>query len=180
MRPGQTSRPHGRNSGNNPYRNRQKIPYGSQTLDSNGPKVKIRGNPHQIFERYVALGQEASTSGDRVNTENLYQHAEHYFRVMKAANEGHQQRATRPSAPTDLQQRCRRRKDPKSMVRRAPGQVSGSLTRPDLSCGATFLPEDLTFRAACPVPPYGGPSVRIPPPASPSRTRLPRSRRRKC
>jgi hypothetical protein len=33
------------------------------------------------------------------------------------------------------------------MVRRAPGQVSGSLiiTRPDLSCGATFLPEDLTF-----------------------------------
>jgi hypothetical protein len=31
------------------------------------------------------------------------------------------------------------------MVRRAPYQVSGSLTRPDLSCGATFLPEDLTF-----------------------------------
>jgi hypothetical protein len=94
MRPGQTSRPHGRNSGNNPYRNRQKIPPGSQTL---------RGNAHQIFERYVALGREASTSGDRVNTENLYQHAEHYFRVMKAANEGHQQRATRPSTPTDLQ-----------------------------------------------------------------------------
>ena len=65
--------------------------------------IKIRGNPHQIFERYVALGREASTSGDRVNTENLYQHAEHYFRVMKAANEGHQQRATRPSTPTDLQ-----------------------------------------------------------------------------
>jgi hypothetical protein len=105
MRPGQTSRPHGRNNGNNPYRNRQQIPHGSQTLDSNGPNVKIRGNPHQIFDRYVALGQEASTSGDRVNTENLYQHAEHYFRVMKAANEGqgHQQRATRPSAQTDLQ-----------------------------------------------------------------------------
>jgi hypothetical protein len=31
------------------------------------------------------------------------------------------------------------------MVRRAPRQVSGSLTRPDLSCGTTFLPEDLTF-----------------------------------
>ena len=85
MRPGQTSRPHGRNNGNNPYRDRQQIPPGSQTLDSNGPNVKIRGNPHQIFDRYVALGREASTSGDRVNTENLYQHAEHYFRVMKAA-----------------------------------------------------------------------------------------------
>jgi Domain of unknown function (DUF4167) len=103
MRPRQNSRPHGRNSGNNPYRNRQQIPYGSQTLDSNGPNVKIRGNPHQIFERYIALGREASTSGDRVNTENLYQHAEHYLRVMKAANGGHEQRATRPSAPTDLQ-----------------------------------------------------------------------------
>src|ERR1700745_2302798 len=100
MRPGQTSRPHGRNNGNNRYRNRQQIPHGSQTLDSNGPNVKIRGNPHQIFERYVALGREESTSGDRVNTENLYQHADHYLRVMKAANEGH---ATRPSAPTDLQ-----------------------------------------------------------------------------
>jgi Domain of unknown function (DUF4167) len=75
MRPGQTSRPHGRNNGNNPYRDRQQIPHGSQTLDSNGPNVKIRGNPHQIFDRYV----------------------------MKAANEGHQQRATRPSAQTDLQ-----------------------------------------------------------------------------
>jgi Domain of unknown function (DUF4167) len=103
MRPRQSSRPHGRNSGNNPYRNRQQIPYGSQTLDSNGLNVKIRGNPHQIFERYIALGREASTSGDRVNTKNLYQHAEHYLRVMKAANEGHEQRATRPSAPTDLQ-----------------------------------------------------------------------------
>src|SRR6267154_590918 len=104
MRPGQTSRPHGHSSSNNPYRNRQQIPHGSQTLDSNGPNVKIRGNPHQIFERYVALGREASTSGDRVNTANLYhQHADHYLRVMKAANEGHQQRATRPSAPTDLQ-----------------------------------------------------------------------------
>src|SRR5262249_51244593 len=61
-----------------------------RTLDSNGPNVKIRGSSHQIFERYVALAREASTSGDRVAAENLYQHAEHYFRVMNAAAEGHQ------------------------------------------------------------------------------------------
>src|SRR6202521_6002458 len=103
MRPGQTSRPRGRNNGNNPYRNRQQIPHRSQTLDSNGPNIKIRGNPPQIFERYVALAREASTSGDRVAAENLYQHAEHYFRVMNAANEGHQHRATAPTAPEDLQ-----------------------------------------------------------------------------
>src|SRR5271163_3999005 len=101
MRPGQTRRPYGRNNGNNPYRDRQQIPRGSQTLDSNRPNVKIRGTAHQIFERYVALAREAHTSGDRVAAENLYQHAEHYFRIMNAANEGHQHRATRPDAPAD-------------------------------------------------------------------------------
>ena len=103
MRPGQTGRPHGRHSGNNPYRNRQQIPHRGQTLDSNGPNVKIRCSSHQIFERYVALAREASTSGDRVAAENLYQHAEHYFRVMNAASEGHQHHATHLTVPADLE-----------------------------------------------------------------------------
>jgi hypothetical protein len=93
----------GRNNSNNSYRSRQQIPNRSQTLDSNGPNVKIRGTPHQIFERYVALAREASTSGDRVAAENLYQHAEHYFRIMNAANEGHQHRVTRPDAHADVE-----------------------------------------------------------------------------
>jgi uncharacterized protein DUF4167 len=103
MRPSQTSRPHGQNNGNDPYRNRQQIPNRIQTLDSNGPSAKTRGTPHQIFGRYVALAREASTSGDRVGAENLYQHAEHYFRVMNAANEGPLHRATRPTVPADFQ-----------------------------------------------------------------------------
>ena len=103
MRPGQTNRPYGRNNSNNSYRTRQQIPNRSQTLDSNGPNVKIRGNPHQIFERYVALAREASTSGDRVAAENLYQHAEHFFRVMSAANEGYQHRVMPPTAAADLE-----------------------------------------------------------------------------
>ena len=103
MRTGHTSRPYGRNYGNNANRNRQQMPPRGQNLDSNGPNVKIRGTPHQIFERYIALAREASTSGDRVAAENLYQHAEHYFRVMNAANEGQQHRGPRPSAPADLQ-----------------------------------------------------------------------------
>jgi Domain of unknown function (DUF4167) len=103
MRIGQTNRPYGRNHGNNPNRTRQQAPHRSQNLDSNGPNVKIRGTPHQIFERYVALAREASTSGDRVAVENLYQHAEHYFRVMNAASEAHQHPAMRPTARADLQ-----------------------------------------------------------------------------
>src|SRR2546423_6991832 len=86
MRPGQTRRPNGHNNGNNSYRSQQQISNRNQTRDSNGPNVKSRGSPHQIFERYIALAREASTSGDRVAGENLYQHAEHYFRIMNAAN----------------------------------------------------------------------------------------------
>ena len=40
------------------------------------------GNAHRNYERYLALAREAALSGDRVEMENCYQHAEHYFRVM--------------------------------------------------------------------------------------------------
>ena len=103
MRSGQTRRPYGRNNGNNSYRSQQQISHRSQTLESNGPNIKIRGTPHQIFERYVTLAREASSSGDRVAAENLYQHAEHYFRVMNAANEGYQHRVMPPAAAADLE-----------------------------------------------------------------------------
>jgi len=63
------------------------MPHRLQTFDSNGPSVKIRGNAYQVYERYQALAREAQTSGDRVAAENLYQHAEHYYRIMSAMGE---------------------------------------------------------------------------------------------
>jgi len=41
------------------------------------------GNAHRNYERYVVLGREALANGDRVEAENYYQHAEHFFRVMR-------------------------------------------------------------------------------------------------
>ena len=35
------------------------------------------------YQRYLALAREAATEGDAVQTEHWYQHAEHYFRMMK-------------------------------------------------------------------------------------------------
>ena len=43
------------------------------------------GNAHRNYERYLALAREAQRNGDAVEMENCYQHAEHYFRVMRAA-----------------------------------------------------------------------------------------------
>ncbi|MGH7093407.1 MAG: DUF4167 domain-containing protein [Stellaceae bacterium] len=79
------------------------MPQRIQTFDSNGPAVKIRGNAYQVFERYVAMAREAAVGGDRVAAENLYQHAEHYFRMMNAAGEGQPQGQQRPMTPADTE-----------------------------------------------------------------------------
>src|SRR5438034_9860738 len=105
MRPGQNKRSRGRNGGGGgggQHYNRPRLPTRVQTFDSNGPSVKIRGNAYQVFERYVAMAREAQASGDRVAAENLYQHAEHYFRVMNAMGEG-QGQPPRPTTPADLE-----------------------------------------------------------------------------
>jgi len=41
------------------------------------------GNARRSHERYIALAYAALTAGDRIEAENLYQHAEHYFRLMR-------------------------------------------------------------------------------------------------
>src|SRR6201996_1941450 len=104
MRPGPNKRSRGRNNGNNQHHNRPRMPHRIQTFDSNGLNIKIRGNAYQVFERYVALAREAAASGDRIAAENLYQHAEHYFRVMNANGEGQgNPQAQRPMTPADTE-----------------------------------------------------------------------------
>ena len=59
----------------------------NQVFDSNGPDGRIRGNAHQVMERYLALARDAASQGDRVMAENCYQHAEHYLRLLNAYNQ---------------------------------------------------------------------------------------------
>ena len=59
---------------------------GNRSFESNGPNVKIRGNAAQLFEKYQALARDANLSGDRIASENYLQHAEHYYRLLNAAN----------------------------------------------------------------------------------------------
>ena len=87
--------------GGNP--NRPRGPHRQQTYDSSGPGVKIRGNAYQVFERYIALAREAASSGDRITAENLYQHAEHYFRIMNANGENYGQHRS-SMTPADNEQ----------------------------------------------------------------------------
>ncbi len=59
--------------------------------DSNGPEVRIRGTAQQLFEKYLQLGRDATSSGDRVMAESYFQHAEHYFRILNVINQAAQQ-----------------------------------------------------------------------------------------
>jgi hypothetical protein len=57
----------------------------NRAFESNGPdNVKVRGAAQGIFERYQQLARDAASAGDRVLAENYLQHAEHYFRTVRA------------------------------------------------------------------------------------------------
>jgi hypothetical protein len=64
----------------------------NHVFDSNGPDMRLRGTAQQLFEKYLQLGRDATSSGDRVMAEGYFQHAEHYFRILNAMSQAQQQR----------------------------------------------------------------------------------------
>jgi hypothetical protein len=63
----------------------------NRVYESNGPDVKVRGTAQTIADKYLQLGRDAQASGDNVMAENFYQHAEHYLRILAAAQAYNQQ-----------------------------------------------------------------------------------------
>ena len=63
----------------------------NHVFDSNGPDLRIRGTAQQLFEKYLQLGRDATSGGDRVMAESYFQHAEHYFRILNAMSQAQQQ-----------------------------------------------------------------------------------------
>ena len=57
-----------------------------------GGEFRVRGNAHQILERYLQLARDAGVAGDRVAAENYLQHADHYYRVLTAIHDGQRPR----------------------------------------------------------------------------------------
>lgn len=57
----------------------------ARNYESNGPDVKIRGTAAHIAEKYMSLARDALASGDMVTAESYLQHAEHYNRIIMAA-----------------------------------------------------------------------------------------------
>jgi hypothetical protein len=75
----------------------------SRTYESNGPDVKVRGTAQHIAEKYMQLGRDAPATGDHIAAENYFQHAEHYLRLIAAAQEQYrlQNPNYQPYSPND-------------------------------------------------------------------------------
>jgi hypothetical protein len=84
MRNGQNKRMRGRNRKGGGHHHQNPL---SRMYESNGQDVKIRGTASHIAEKYLQLARDAQSSGDTIASENYYQHAEHYFRLIAAAQE---------------------------------------------------------------------------------------------
>jgi hypothetical protein len=78
MRQGQQNR-RGRGRGRKPQNTL------ARNYESNGPEVKIRGTASHIAEKYMSLARDALASGDIVAAESCLQYAEHYNRIIMAA-----------------------------------------------------------------------------------------------
>ena len=57
----------------------------NRVYESTGPEGKVRGTPQQIIEKYQSLARDKATAGDRILAESFLQHAEHYLRILGAA-----------------------------------------------------------------------------------------------
>ena len=94
MRQGQQNR---RNRGRGRTNNRSNNPL-SRNYESNGPDVKIKGSAAHIAEKYMALARDSLSAGNPVTAENYFQHAEHYNRIIQAAQAKQEEHAAAQSA----------------------------------------------------------------------------------
>ena len=74
----------------------------SNSFDSSGPEIRVRGSAIQVNEKYMTLGNDAYLSGDRIQAESYFQHAEHYYRLFITSNGGIDPRKTQSDNNSEL------------------------------------------------------------------------------
>src|ERR1700691_6636443 len=106
MRNGQNNNKRMRNRNNNNNNNNNNNRRGqnpmTRVFESNGPDIKIRGTASHVAEKYVQLARDARSPADPVAAENYYQHAEHYFRLIAAAQEQFRQNQPQPRTENEM------------------------------------------------------------------------------
>src|SRR5260370_36261430 len=90
------------NNNNNNNNNRRGQNPMTRVFESNGPDIKIRGTGSHVAEKFGQLASDARSSGDPVAAENYSQHAEHYFRLIAAAQEQFRQNQPQPRTDNEM------------------------------------------------------------------------------
>ncbi len=105
MRQGQSQnrqRSRGRGNRNNRNNNSNNL---NRSMESNGPDVRIRGTASHIADKYQQLARDSHSSGDIVAAESYWQHAEHYNRLIAAAqaaqNQAREEQQARQAAEAE-------------------------------------------------------------------------------
>ncbi|MGH6819696.1 MAG: DUF4167 domain-containing protein [Methylocella sp.] len=115
------------NSGGNPL---------SRVYESNGPDVKVRGTAQTVAEKYLQLGRDAQSGGDIVMAESYYQYAEHYLRIVAAAQAYQQQLQPQYRRPEDGEEPGEEM--PEGSESRNPQQMA---EQPDMAGSQPFEPD---------------------------------------
>lgn len=103
----------------------------NHVFDSNGPDLRIRGTAQQLFEKYLQLGRDATSSGDRVMAEGYFQHAEHYFRILNAMNQAAQQNQQYQQNGQHQPRRQYEEQAPQQIVVEPEGDAAGTGDQPE-------------------------------------------------
>ena len=77
----------------------------NNSFDSLGSEVRVRGSAVQVNEKYMALANDAYSSGDRILAESFFQYADHYHRVIMSANNGIDPRKNNNSTSNSLKEK---------------------------------------------------------------------------
>ena len=73
---------------NNNYRSNGSYQRNGSFGSDNNLKSKVRGNPSQMLDKYLALAGSSLSSGDRIQAEYYFQFADHYSRVISESGNG--------------------------------------------------------------------------------------------
>jgi hypothetical protein len=145
MRHNQNRRSRGRNrKGPNPL---------TRSFESNGPDVKVRGTALHIADKYMSLARDAQSSGDIVAAENYLQHAEHYNRIVMAAQAQFQQerqsqfRDNQDEGDEDERQANGRGREPYEYNGEGARDDEGDGGGPDDRFGSTEEEQERSFQA---------------------------------
>ena len=91
------SRRHRYHSNDRGYKSRDKI--GEQIRQRSNSfrngrgrnNIKIHQSAEKLAEKYNALAKEALSSGDNISSENYFQHADHFMRIIDSKNSNQNQ-----------------------------------------------------------------------------------------